>query len=762
MKKSKHHFSADLPITDKSQDLLRRNSFVQDLVKSISGWRESESLVVSVYGSWGDGKTSLKNLLKKEFLSVQNSPVFLEFNPWQWGDENNLTKAFFNELIVVMSLNGNAKRKELVGLLKKYLIYLELSKELAEKTKVYIDSGLKTASGLAGVSALSFEEYRLQFLVAAGCLYAFSQASSIVIDVFTWINKYLNVGIGGEKPLNEQKEIIKQKLREINEQFVIVIDDIDRLKKEEIRSLFKLIKANADFPNIVYLTFFQRDIVEKALDEDNFKGEEYLKKIIQIGFNLPKVSPDSVHKILFSKLDETLKETELQKNFESGRWRSVFNNGGKHYFENLRDVNRFYSTFQFHLALFNVKGTYEVNFVDYFGLEVLRVFEGEVFGHLHDFKSEFTSSYSGSRYSKDEEEKTKLKIQNLIEMANNKSATEAILKELFPNLSWVWSNGYRGIWDEDFINLRINHPDRFDLYFSLQLIEGQIPLSEINNFLNSLDDYEALRNTLVDYYNKGTLVDFLDSLSNYKKRIVKKHIFNFLDSMLFAGDMLKKKDTVFDDPMVTIERIIHWAFHERRISYKKLKYLILLESSEAVYLPLKFLYFEISRGEEKRYPSHYIFSSFDKDHLISIFKNKIQKVQNSAVFKNSSYLPRMIGVWSAIDKTSSEKWLLGYIADDLNFVSFFERMLSISMSSTGHDTKTSYFLGLKQLEELFTDLPSVFQRVHDLKQAGAVSVIENRNLLSAFAVAEKLYSSPTKEDFDGFRVSDNDDEEGDN
>ena len=82
----------------------------------------------------------------------------------------------------------------------------------------------------------------------------------------------------------------------------------DRLTKEEIRTLFQLIKANADFPKVVYLLLFDRTVVEKALGggEEGSSGREYLEKIVQAGFDLPKANQDDLDKMLFDGLNRIL------------------------------------------------------------------------------------------------------------------------------------------------------------------------------------------------------------------------------------------------------------------------------------------------------------------------------------------------------------------------------------------------------------------------------------------------------------------------
>ena len=101
----------------------------------------------------------------------------------------------------------------------------------------------------------------------------------------------------------------------------MVIDDIDRLTFEEIRLLFRLVKANADFPRFIYLLLFQKNNAIKALDPvcDN-QGAEYLEKIVQVGYDVPEIKRHALHKILGLGVDEVMSRLKVEKKFDPERW----------------------------------------------------------------------------------------------------------------------------------------------------------------------------------------------------------------------------------------------------------------------------------------------------------------------------------------------------------------------------------------------------------------------------------------------------------
>lgn len=98
----KHKFSADRPIASREEDLLGRAGFADSLASAISGWKGNESLVIALYGPWGSGKSSIKNIIMQSLQSSEPALPLIEFNPWQWSGQNQLVEAFFQEIGLVL------------------------------------------------------------------------------------------------------------------------------------------------------------------------------------------------------------------------------------------------------------------------------------------------------------------------------------------------------------------------------------------------------------------------------------------------------------------------------------------------------------------------------------------------------------------------------------------------------------------------------------------------------------------------------------
>jgi predicted KAP-like P-loop ATPase len=55
-------FSSDRPINSPGEDRLGHSSFASALARAIANWRQKSSLVIALYGEWGSGKSSIKNV----------------------------------------------------------------------------------------------------------------------------------------------------------------------------------------------------------------------------------------------------------------------------------------------------------------------------------------------------------------------------------------------------------------------------------------------------------------------------------------------------------------------------------------------------------------------------------------------------------------------------------------------------------------------------------------------------------------------------
>jgi len=82
----------DKPTLIKSEDCFQRYEFSKRIASIIASPKINKSLIVGLYGKWGEGKTSVMNFVQQE---LPQDTIVVNFNPWMFSDEQHLLKSFF-------------------------------------------------------------------------------------------------------------------------------------------------------------------------------------------------------------------------------------------------------------------------------------------------------------------------------------------------------------------------------------------------------------------------------------------------------------------------------------------------------------------------------------------------------------------------------------------------------------------------------------------------------------------------------------------
>lgn len=749
--KINYNFRSDRSINSKTQDILGRTKFVKEISHAIRNWNEEDGLVLAIYGKWGEGKTSVKNLVL-ENLSENQNYITLEFNPWQWSGEADLTEKFFKELSIKLDLKGGEQEKKLAAQLSNYAKYIKLGRQIVERYSKVIDYSLKALSvGFFGAFSIKANE-NISYMFLG--LSFFLGMTSIILKETEWgfdlLRQWKLIGVEEKLTLIEQKKQIGETLKSLKKNILIVLDDLDRLNKIEIRQLFKLIKANADFPQTVYLTLFQRDIIENSLEEDKiFSGSEYLKKIVQVGFDLPKVPPEAIHKKIFQELDKLLAEGRLEDKFDNARWNQLFLEGLSQYFKNLRDVNRFISIFSFHLEILKEKNTFEVNFIDLMGIEVLRQFEPKVYQSIFDHKEFFTKSSSGSGKNYNEKEEKEMMHAILgFSKDENRNSLKVILEVLFPNVKWAMgSNYFSSVDKDDFVNLRVNHPERFDRYFIFNLLEGEIPQSDFEFVLNNSNDKEKLTTFFSNLKGENKLDKFIAKFNSFQKKINHEHCAVIGEVLLELGDQISDmRDGGFYSisSLRYLKYLIDGYFLKEEFSQNRQEtFWNLMKSTKAVYLPLEYLTDEYSKRSVEKYPEHYFLKDIDAEDIKALILEKIKN--NIDQIPTNIHFARIIYYWISVDSDNAHKWFNKYISDDNKFVDFVRSLEQVGYSSSGFETKTYHFINNNYLNTFFPDMNAFFSRINSI-MVHFSETQENFQLKQSIYQAEDRFKNPNAND----------------
>src|SRR4030095_14332027 len=104
-------------------------------------------------------------------------------------------------------------------------------------------------------------------------------------------------------------------LKDSDVRVVIVMDDIDRLDKDEIQAVLKLVKLTGDFSNTAYILAFDEQMVAQALAEKYGSleaGRNFLEKIVQVPLNLPLAHSKALVNLAFDGMNAALSLAHIE------------------------------------------------------------------------------------------------------------------------------------------------------------------------------------------------------------------------------------------------------------------------------------------------------------------------------------------------------------------------------------------------------------------------------------------------------------------
>jgi len=125
-----HPFSADRPISSKTDDRLRRAGFAKALADAIRSWRGRDSLVIGLYGPWGSGKTSIINLALEQLSEGDPKPRVIQFNPWEWAGHEELATALFAEVAKALDQEKSNQASSLARRFREYAFVLNAGRSI--------------------------------------------------------------------------------------------------------------------------------------------------------------------------------------------------------------------------------------------------------------------------------------------------------------------------------------------------------------------------------------------------------------------------------------------------------------------------------------------------------------------------------------------------------------------------------------------------------------------------------------------------------
>lgn len=229
------------PAEHPAEDAFNRMAFCNALADRIAALDDSDSAaVIGLYGKWGYGKSTVLNFIRHRLETTYPASIaVVAFNPWLFTSQDDLLVSF-------------------LGFVKK----------LQEADKKNVRELVLNA---------------MQFSGAAGMIPLVGAGLTKLVD---------QIKKAADKTLEAQQAELVARAR-ARPMIVVMIDDLDRLDRNEVMLMLKMVRLNSNIPRLVYVMAFDDEIIGavagSAYGLNAGAGREFLEKIVQFPFSIPAI-----------------------------------------------------------------------------------------------------------------------------------------------------------------------------------------------------------------------------------------------------------------------------------------------------------------------------------------------------------------------------------------------------------------------------------------------------------------------------------------
>lgn len=300
------------------------------------------------------------------------------------------------------------------------------------------------------------------------------------------------LGVGDNRNIVSMRDKLSDGLDSLDGKLYVLIDDIDRLQKDEIFEVLKLIRHTADFRHVVYVVTCDKQYVVDSLKEIPIaRPSQYLQKIFQLELSFPMFETYLFTHLFNTELaSHTHYETVLQNQLnrlemELGRDKVYL----RDYFTNFREVKRLVNEFILNLdyivkqgviADFNIRDLFLILLFEFTEEEGYQAFRENVGILLHTCSSD-------NKYVELTDDKDKLKKYDF---SDN---TLLLLRALFPKFA------------QEPPRNSIRRQDKLYNYFSYRPYAYQMSLTDFSHLMKTATKEDILsyvKNSNVGVFSK--------------------------------------------------------------------------------------------------------------------------------------------------------------------------------------------------------------------------------------------------------------------
>ena len=463
-----------------------------------------EGLVFGIEGKWGSGKSSLINLTIEALRTHDaRAPEVITFSPWLVGNRDELLRNLFDDLataaVKIDPIETAVPEPDVPEPETKLNIMEKLQRQVndahwrlsqKEQLRNALGDKLRAYGNFSGT------------LGKMGRL-----AGSLGIPGGDLLGMIAERSGDAAKQFLEGGSVSKTKLelvaalRLLSRHIVVFIDDLDRLEPREASEVLRLIRAVADFPNVIYVLSYDPEIIAKTLTKaiQIDDGAAFLEKMVQISFRVPRPEAfdlrrwfqDEVYKLFAPEFDAA---SEDRAGLEQRLAEAIDIQGGR-YLTTGRHVVRALNALRLHaIPVRNL-----IDIPDMVWLQLVRIGSPTLYGWVEEYLTEIAAVAGGAKVSDAAATEMSGRLEDIF--AREKLDVEHSiieLSEILPGVGaagggrrdrrrYIFNNLNERAIDRFVAARRLGSPQHYRYYFAFARPAGALPDEQVQAFVGAAE-----------------------------------------------------------------------------------------------------------------------------------------------------------------------------------------------------------------------------------------------------------------------------------
>lgn len=280
LKKIKSNQPEELTSDNDYLNTIPKGDMIKAFLESLLNRKENDIQMIALYGEWGSGKTALMQYVRKNLDADPVNFTTVFFESWKLEKDENLALSLVDT--IAKANKGN------VGL---------YGQRIYESLKIISGAALSGVNIPIWNAGKAFDNAKQQFE---------NKSFSDVIKTF-------------ESEYSELEHAVLNDIDNENRKLVVFIDDLDRCEPKTVLNLLTAMKLFFTYgKRTIFVCGVDKDAVDKAVKcqyGDVIKSGEYLEKIFDISFDMPKPNIGKMINYYFKDLPENDDDITKVKGF---------------------------------------------------------------------------------------------------------------------------------------------------------------------------------------------------------------------------------------------------------------------------------------------------------------------------------------------------------------------------------------------------------------------------------------------------------------